>query len=63
MAGAEPGDFTIATMPERWRTGGDVEAWLEERAGSLEPLLAPARRDAAQGSPDAAWPPHHPRRS
>ncbi len=63
VAGAEPGDFTLATMPERWRTAGDVEAALEDRAGSLAPLLALARQDAAQGVADAPWPPHHPRRS
>ena len=63
VAGAEPGDFTLATMPERWRTAGDVEAELENRAGSLAPLLALVRRAAAQGKADAPWPPHHPRRS
>lgn len=63
VADAEPGDFTLATMPERWRTAGDPEAELERRAGSLEPLLALARRDAAEGVADAPWPPHHPRRS
>ena len=61
VAGAEPGDFTLATMPERWRTAGDVEAALEDRAGSLAPLLALARREAADGIADAPWPPHHPR--
>ena len=61
VAGAEPGDFTLATMEQRWRTAGDVEAALEDRAGSLAPLLALARRDASAGVADAPWPPHHPR--
>lgn len=62
VASAEPGDFTLATMAERWRTAGDVEAALEDRAGSLAPLLEFARREAEGGVADAPWPPHHPRR-
>ncbi len=62
VANAEPADFTLATMPQRWETVGDVEAAQEERAGSLMPLLELAAQDAAAGLGDAPWPPHHPRR-
>ena len=62
VAVAEPGDFTLATMADRWRAAGDVEAALEDRACSLGPLQALAKRDAEQGLGDAPWPPHHPRR-
>ena len=61
VAGAEPGDFTLATMAQRWRTAGDVEAALEDRACSPAALLDLARRDGAAGTADAPWPPHHPR--
>src|SRR3954464_1071058 len=39
VASAEPGDFTLATMPGRFRKLGDAHRGIDERAGSLEPLL------------------------
>jgi hypothetical protein len=54
----EPADFTIDTMPARYASLGDVGAGIDEVAGSLEPLLELAARDAAAGLPDAPWPPH-----
>ena len=59
--GAEGKSFYQKRVPEsrpEW-----LETALEDRAGSLAPLLALARQAAAQGVADAPWPPHHPRRS
>jgi DNA ligase D len=42
---AEPGDFTIATVPQRFARLGDVHAGLDDTAFSLESLLEWADRD------------------
>lgn len=42
---AEPGDFTIATVPQRFARLGDVHAGIDDTAFSLEPLLEWADRD------------------
>jgi DNA ligase D-like protein (predicted polymerase) len=52
----EPGDFTLATMPSRFKKLGDRHAGMDERAGSLEPLLELFDR---QGLGDAPWPPYY----
>jgi DNA ligase D len=41
----EPGDFTIATVPDRVAAIGDLHAGIDDRAYSLEPLLEWAARD------------------
>jgi bifunctional non-homologous end joining protein LigD len=61
VADVEPEAFTIRTVPERVRTVGDPGAGIDDRAGSLEPLLELAARDAAGGLSDAPWPPHFPK--
>jgi bifunctional non-homologous end joining protein LigD len=53
---AEPGDFTLATMPARFRKLGDRHAGIDERPGSLQPLLELFEK---QGLGDAPWPPHY----
>jgi DNA ligase D-like protein (predicted polymerase) len=55
----DPAAFTIDTMPARYEALGDLWAGIDAAAGSLEPLLAAAARDEAQGLPDAPWPPHY----
>jgi DNA ligase D-like protein (predicted polymerase) len=52
-------DFTIDTVPGRFARLGDLAAGIDSAAGSLEPLLELAARDAAAGLPDAPWPPHY----
>jgi len=54
----DPAEFTILTMPNRFRETGDPHAGMDGGPGSLEPLLELARRDAAAGMGDAPWPPH-----
>ena len=42
---AEPRDFTIATVPERFARLGDLHAGIDDAVFSLEPLLEWAERD------------------
>ena len=61
--------FTVASMPERWRDVGDLEAGdaergvpgIDETSGSLRSLLELARRDEEEGIGDAPWPPNFPK--
>src|SRR5579872_321730 len=54
----DPSEFTIFTMPERFKEIGDPHAGMNDAPGSLEPLLELAARDEAEGLGDAPWPPH-----
>ncbi|MDP9386982.1 MAG: non-homologous end-joining DNA ligase [Actinomycetota bacterium] len=54
----DPGDLTLATVPERYRTVGDPSAAIDDVAYSLDPLLELAARDEREGLGDAPWPPH-----
>jgi bifunctional non-homologous end joining protein LigD len=56
---AELGDFTVATMPDRYARMGDVGAGIDEVVGSLDGLLELAANDEASGLGDAPWPPHY----
>ena len=49
------------TVPERLARVGDPAAAIDRRAGRLDGLLELADRDAANGLPDAPWPPHYPK--
>jgi DNA ligase D-like protein (predicted polymerase) len=55
----DPADFTVLTMPARFRAIGDPHAGMDAAAGSLAPLLELAARDEAEGLGDAPWPPHY----
>jgi DNA ligase D-like protein (predicted polymerase) len=52
----EPGDFTLTSMPKRFKRIGDRHAGIDEQAGSLEALLALFEKQAMG---DAPWPPHY----
>ena len=56
VASAEPGDFTLATMPGRFKKLGDVHKGIDDLPGSLEVLLDLFEK---QGLGDAPWPPHY----
>ncbi|HEX6128384.1 MAG TPA: DNA primase small subunit domain-containing protein, partial [Candidatus Limnocylindria bacterium] len=56
---AELGDFTMATMKDRYARLGDVGAGIDSAVGSLDGLLQLADRDEASGLGDAPWPPHY----
>jgi DNA ligase D-like protein (predicted polymerase) len=55
----EAGDFTVFTVPERFRRMGDPHAAIDQARGSLEKLVELASRDEAAGLEDAPWPPHY----
>jgi DNA ligase D-like protein (predicted polymerase) len=52
----DPGDFTLASMPARFRKLGDRHAGIDAKPGSLQSLLELFDR---QGLGDAPWPPHY----
>ena len=54
----DPADFTVLTVPQRFKELGDPHAEMDASAGSLEQLLELAERDEAAGLGDAPWPPH-----
>ena len=54
----DPADFTILTIPKRFREVGDPHAGMNAVPGSLEPLLELAAKDESEGLADAPWPPH-----
>ncbi len=57
----DPDALTIRTVPELVRRRGDPWAGMAERPQPLDPLLALAARDEADGLPDAPWPPQYPK--
>ena len=52
----DPGDFTLASMPARFKKLGDRHAGIDATPGSLQSLLELFDR---QGLGDAPWPPHY----
>ena len=58
VAGVEPGDLRIGTVPARLRERGDPSAGIDEHPYGLEQLLELAARDERDGLGDAPWPPH-----
>jgi len=57
----DPNDFTIATVPARVAANGDPWESMDDRAGSLDALLAMSERDLSAGMMDAPWPPVYPK--
>ncbi|MFN0095701.1 MAG: DNA polymerase domain-containing protein [Dehalococcoidia bacterium] len=57
----ELGDFTLATVPKRYREQGDPGAAIDDRAFSLEPLLELVARQETEGLGEAPLPPHYPK--
>lgn len=59
LAVCDPADFTLATMPARFAAEGDPHVGIDAARCSLEPILALAREQEAEGLEDAPWPPHY----
>src|SRR5467141_753906 len=55
IAACEPGDFTLATMPERFARIGDRHAGMDNHPGSLVKLLELCVRQEGEGLGDAPW--------
>ena len=56
---AEPGDFTLASMPSRYARAGDVHAEIDRHPCSLDRLLELSAQQERDGLGDAPWPPHY----
>ncbi|HEX5139908.1 MAG TPA: DNA primase, partial [Dehalococcoidia bacterium] len=61
LPGVELADFTIQTVPERFKRIGDPMAAIDDHAFSLEPLLELVERQEREGQGDAPWPPQYPK--
>jgi bifunctional non-homologous end joining protein LigD len=59
LPSCEMGDFTLATVPARFRTIGDPGAGIDDAVGSLDALLELSARQERAGLGDAPWPPHY----
>ncbi|HZE71668.1 MAG TPA: non-homologous end-joining DNA ligase [Pyrinomonadaceae bacterium] len=58
VAACDPEDFTVLTVPKRFKEVGDPHARMDDERGSLEKLLELAAKDEREGLGDAPWPPH-----
>jgi bifunctional non-homologous end joining protein LigD len=58
VADCDPADFTVLTVPARFASIGDLQATMEDHAGTLDALLEMAAHDESNGIGDAPWPPH-----
>lgn len=56
----EPADWTVATVPERFKSK-DPDKDIDEVAGSLDSLLELSLEDEKKGMGDAPWPPNFPK--
>ena len=59
LATCDPADFTLRSIPERFRQLGDLHAGIDAHACSLEATLALMERQEHAGHGDAPWPPHY----
>jgi bifunctional non-homologous end joining protein LigD len=54
-----PADFTLRTMPARFKDRGDPHQGIDEKPCSLEQLLELSASQEKEGMGDAPWPPHY----
>jgi DNA ligase D-like protein (predicted polymerase) len=57
----ETKDFTLASMPERFKMLGDVQAGIDDSLCDLQTLFEWFERDEAEGIGEAPYPPHFPK--
>jgi bifunctional non-homologous end joining protein LigD len=55
----DPKDFTLDTMPRRFREIGDRHAAIDDHPCSLARLLELSDKQEREGQGDAPWPPHY----
>jgi DNA primase len=58
---ADPNELTLHTVPARLAETGDAMAQIDDRAFSLEQLLAMYERDTTEGLGDMPYPPDYPK--
>ncbi len=58
LAGCEPGDFTLATVPALFAKHGDAHAKIDDSPCSLDAILELAAKQEKDDG-DAPWPPHY----
>ncbi len=61
LPGIELADFTIETVPERFKRIGDPMAGIDDRAFPLDALLELVEKQEREGLGDAPWPPQFPK--
>jgi hypothetical protein len=61
VPGLDPGAFTMRTVPDRLRSGGDPGADIDDRKGTLESVFELSDRQAEEGQGEAPYPPHFPK--
>jgi DNA ligase D len=61
LPGVETEDFTLASMPGRFRQVGDVQAGIDDSLCDLRVLFEWVERDEAEGIGEAPYPPHFPK--
>ncbi|MEO7191577.1 MAG: non-homologous end-joining DNA ligase [Vicinamibacterales bacterium] len=59
IAECDPADFTLVTMPARFKARGDLHAAIDDARCSLEALLDLSSRHERDGLGDAPWPPQY----
>jgi DNA ligase D len=57
----ETKDFTLASMPKRFKKLGDVQAAIDDSLCDLRVLFEWVERDEAEGIGEAPYPPHFPK--
>jgi bifunctional non-homologous end joining protein LigD len=57
----DPRAFRLDTVPSLVKERGDALRGIDDRGGSIEPLLELVERAEREGVPDAPWPVHHPK--
>src|SRR3984893_17586496 len=61
LAGADPDDYTMATVPELVRRRDDPWAGMDDVAQSIAPLLEMSASDEERGLGDMPYPPNYPK--
>jgi len=61
VTGADPLDFTIATVPARLERLGNLQEEMPRAAGSLAELMTWVARDEARGLGETNYPPNYPK--
>lgn len=61
VADADPLDFTMASVPDRLETIGDLQGRMHDHAGSLDELITWVARDEERGIGETNYPPNYPK--